>query len=52
MSIGTDMGLLQERITTTTAGSITSVQVNRFLHCKSVNFLKKCLFSLGYLCAS
>jgi len=31
-TLATDMGTMQERITTTSKGSITSVQVNYFVH--------------------
>lgn len=31
-TLATDMGTMQERITTTSKGSITSVQVNNFVH--------------------
>ena len=46
-TLATDMGTMQERITTTKKGSITSVQVRRMLRMGD-----RGIASLGYLCAS
>ena len=44
-TLATDMGTMQERITTTKKGSITSVQVRTFLLISLVKWL-----CLGHLC--
>lgn len=46
-TLATDMGTMQERITTTSKGSITSVQVNNFLHILLLIISQ--MFFIGYL---
>ena len=47
-TLATDMGSMQERITTTTKGSITSVQVSHSIFC--IGLIKIYLLGIRLLC--